>query len=431
MAQEAAPRVGLVRAIGRYDLTAAVINAVIGSSIFSMPSRQAELVGALSPLAFLAAGAGILAIVLCFAEVASRFQDAGGPYLYGREAFGPLVGFEAGWLTFWIRVTAVAANLNVFVEYLAQVFPAAGTVAGRLVTMGAVLGLITLINLVGIRPATWTIDFFTIAKLLPLLFLLVLGLPRLSSATLDTQAVAVPDWTAAILLLVFAYGGFESPLIPAGEARDPRRDTGFALLVALAVIGTVYALVQLVVVGVVPHVAGTKAPIASALSALLGPVGIPLASAAALISIYGYTTGTVLQSPRVLFSMAERGELPAAFAKVHPRFRTPHVSILAYSGLAMAFAAYGSFEWNATLSAIVRLVTYGLTCAALPLLRARKPAEAPGFRLAAGSFFSAAGVAFCLWLLSTRTFAQAWILLLLLAAGALLWLGSRRRTMAA
>jgi amino acid transporter len=417
----------LVRAIGRWDLTAAVVNGVIGSAIFGMPATLAGLTGAASPLAALAAGAGILAIVLCFAEVASRFRDAGGPYLYAREAFGPVVGFQAGWLTFWIRVTAAAANLNVFALYLAELTPAAATPAGRIGVMFAVLAVITAINVVGVRQATWTVDLFTVAKLTPLVLLVLLGLPRLSGDALASQAVARPDWTQAILLLVFAYGGFEAPLIPAGEAKDPRRDTAFALLSALAIIATVYMLVQLVIVGVVPRVAGTQAPVAAAFRVLLGDAGVVLASATAMTSVWGYTTGSVLQGPRLLFSMAERAELPAAFARVHPRFRTPDVSILIYSALSLALAVYGSFEWNATLSAIVRLLTYGATCAALLVFRARRPGDAPGFRLPLAGLVAPLGVLFCLWLLSTRTFRQAWILAAIMAVGALLFYVPRAR----
>lgn len=411
---------GLVRAIGRFDLTAAVVNAVIGSAIFGMPARIAELVGPLSPLAYLAAGLGVLSMVLCFAEVASRFSDPGGPYLYAREAFGAHVGFQAGWLTFWIRVTAVSANVNVLADYLGQSIPAAGAGSGRVVTMGLVLGVITVINVIGVRQATWAVDLFTIAKLLPLALLVVLGAGRISGEVLASQTVGDADWTAAVLLLVFAYGGFEAPLIPAGETKDPRRDSGFALLAALAVIATVYMLVQLVVVGVVPSVAGHKAPVAAAFERLLGPTGILLASLAAVVSIFGWATGSVLQSPRVLYSMAQREELPAAFAAVHPSFRTPHVAIVTYSALAMALALYGSFEWNATLSAIVRLVTYGLTCAALPVLRGRRGAAEPGFRLPLAAAVVPIGVAFALWLLLTRTFTQLWVLFAIMAVGAVL-----------
>lgn len=415
----------LARAIGRFDLTAALVNGVIGSAVFGMPASQAALAGAWSPLACLVAGAGVLTIVLCFAEVASRFREAGGPYLYVRESFGPLLGFQAGWLTFWIRVLSLAANLNVFVEYLGQVVPSAGSPLGRASVMVAMMAVLTVINVIGVRAATWTVDVFTVAKLAPLLLLILLGLPRLRPEVLATQTVAEPDWTAAILLLMFAYGGFEAPLIPAGEAKDPRRDTAFALLAALGVIAAVYTLVQLVIVGLVPHLAGTMAPVAAAFGALLGPAGIPLAALAAMVSIWGYSTGSVLQSPRVLYSMAERRELPSILARVHRHFRTPHVAIVVFGVLTTAIAVHGTFEATATLSAIVRLVTYGLTCAALPALRLRRPDEPSAFRVPGAPLVVPAAMIFTLWLLGTRSFAQAWMLLVLIVAGLLLQLVCR------
>jgi amino acid transporter len=425
-----APR--LLRVIGRYDLTAAIVNGVIGSAIFTMPASQAALTGAWSPLAALVAGLGVMTIVLCFAEVSSRFPEAGGPYLYAREAFGPAVGFQAGWLTFWIRVTSLAANLNVFVEYSAVLVPALGTPLPRALTMAAVVAVVTAINLVGVKQAAVTVNLFTFAKVTPLLALILLGLPAVSGPVLATQSVVAPNWTRAILLLMFAYGGFEAPLIAAGEARDPRRDSAFALVTALAVVSCLYLLVQLVVVGVVPSVGGTKAPLAAAFAILIGPVGTTVAAAAALTSIYGYATGNTLQSPRVLFSMAERGELPSVLARVHPRYKTPHVAILVYAVVTLGVAWTGTFESTATLSAIVRLVTYGFTCAALPILRRKRPLEAPGFRLAGAGIIAPVAVAFCLWLLLSRSFAQAWALLLMMVLGEIVGLGraSRRGTSA-
>ena len=194
-------------------------------------------------------------------------------------------------------------------------------------------------------------------------------------------------------------------------------------------IAGVYMLVQLVVVGVVPHVAASKAPVADAFRVLLGSPGATLASFGAMISIFGYALGSVLQSPRVLYSMSERGELPGFFGRIHPTFRTPHVAILSYSGLALALGLYGSFEWNATLSAIVRLLTYGLTCIALLALRQRKAGE-PGFRLPGAGMIAPAGALFCLWLLGTRTFTQAWILAAIVGVGALLYALAPRLTSA-
>jgi amino acid transporter len=422
---------GLVRAMGRWDLTALVINGVIGSSIFGMPSVLAALTGAWSPATAVLGGLGILTILLCHAEVASRFTEPGGTYLYAREAFGRAVGFQAGWLSFWIRVTSMAANLNVFVDYLAQLAPGAGTPAGRAAVMCAVVALVTGLNVIGVRQGSRTVDFFTVAKLLPLFLLVALGVWRVRAEVLATQAVASPDWTQAVLLLVFAYGGFEAALIPAGEAKDPRRDSAFALITALAVIASVYALVQLTVVGLVPEAASVRAPVAAAFGVLMGSAGAAFASLAAMISTYGWAVGATLATPRILYSMAERAELPAALARVHPRFRTPDVSIYTFAAAGLAFGLAGGFAANATLSAIVRLVTYALVCASLPVFRRRPGMEAPGFRLAAGDGVALLGIAFCAYLLSTRTFTQAWILVALMAVGFVLGLAARRPARAA
>lgn len=416
----------LVRAIGRWDFTALVVNGVIGSSVFGMPAVLAGLTGAWSPLAVLLAAAGILAIVLCHAEVASRFREPGGTYLYVRTAFGSFVGFQAGWLSFWIRVTSMGANLNVFATYLAEMVPGAGGPLGRAAAMTAATVLVTVINVRGVKQSSRTVDAFAAAKIAPLAGLVLFGVWSVSRDVLATQSVARPDWTQAVLLLVFAFGGFEAALVPAGEARDPRRDAAFSLLVALGIVSAVYMLVQLAVVGLVPHAASARAPVAAAYGVLLGAAGVTVASLAAMVSTWGWTLGSVLTSPRIVYSMGERGDLPAFFGRVHPRFRTPDVAIVAYAAAGLLFAVSGGFAANATLSAIVRLVTYALVCASLVALRRRSDVTAPAFRLPAGPLAALVGLVFCGWLVSTRTFAQSWILVGLIAAGALLWLARRR-----
>ena len=421
----------LVRTIGRWTLTAAIVNAVVGSAIFGMPATVASLTGSWSPLAVLVAGIGMLPVVLCFAEVGSRFDEAGGPYLYAREAFGAATGFHIGWLTLWTRLLSGAAVLNVMATYLAQLVPWAGTTAGRATTMCAAVALVTGINVVGVRQAAWSVNLFTVAKLLPLVLLAILGLARLDDTVLASQAVTAPDWTHAVLLLVFAYGGFESAMSAAGETRRPREDTAFALVTAMLAITALYAVVQLAVVGLLPAAAASQAPIADALEVTFRG-GLVLGSVAAVVSTYGWLTGFALLVPRVPFAMAERGELPAAIARIHPAFRTPWVSILLGSAVILALGLRGSFAATATLSAISRLLVYGVTCAALFALR-RPGAPTAGFTLPGGRAIAVLGIAFTVWLLSTRSFAQAWLVGAIVVAGALvrramLWSRTRSAT---
>jgi amino acid transporter len=413
-----------IRAISRADLTLAIVNGVIGSAIFGMPAQIAALTGTRSPLAHLIAALGVLTIVLCFAEVASRFEDSGGAYLYAREAFGRHVGFQAGWLTLWTRLLSAAANLNVFASYLSQILPGAGAGRGRAAVIVTVLVTITAINLIGVKQASWAVDVFTITKLLPLALLVAWGLPLVSGEVLKTQTVAEPQWTQAVLLLIFAFGGFEAPLMSAGEAKDARKDSAFALLTALAVIATVYVSVQYVTIGLVPNLQKEQAPIAAAFSVLWGPRGVMFASFAAMISVWGWATGNGLQSPRLLYSMADRGELPEVFARIHPRFRTPHIAIVSFSIVAGALAITGTFEGNAVLSAIVRLIVYAMVCVSLWVFRRnRGPAR---FQVPFAPPVSVLALGFCAYMLYTRSFAQAGIILVAMFAGHVLMLAQGR-----
>jgi amino acid transporter len=413
------PQPSLLRVIGRFSLTAAVVNGVIGSGVFGLPSAVAALTGAWSPLVVLIAGVCVFIVLLCFAEVGSRFDDAGGPYLYARDAFGAVVGFQVGWLLLMSRLLGCAAALNILVVYLDVLVPSIATPIGRAITMTMAMAIVTAINVAGVRAATWTTNVFTVAKLAPLVLLVALGLPQIHGDTLATQVVANPNWREAILLMVFAYGGFESMIIAASEARNPRRDTAYALIAAGAIVTLLYCLLQIVIVGVLPDAGRVTTPIASALGVLLGTSGATLGSIAVVLSVYGWLTGFSLMMPRVLYSMARHEELPAVLGRVHPRFHTPHVAILVNAAVALAMALYSSFTEAATLAAIARLTVFAVTCAALIALR-RTRGPSPGFHLPGGAVFSVAGVGFALWLLSTRSPAQLGILFGAIAVGAVL-----------
>jgi amino acid transporter len=231
-----------------------------------------------------------------------------------------------------------------------------------------------------------------------------------------------------MLLLVFAYGGFETALAPMSEAKNPRRDAPFALFTALVVCTVLYALIQWVVVGVLPDAAHSQRPLADVARLAVGPVGAALVAVGALISFYGYLSAKILAMPRVPFALAEQGDLPKAFAAVHPRFHTPYVSILVFAGMVLGLALIGDFKWNVTLSAVARLLYYGVGCAALPILRRKQPEGASAmFHLPAGNFFAVLGVILCVVLVTRVDFGQSLILVATIALAFANWaMGARR-----
>ena len=421
------PRSQLVRAIGRWSLVALVVNSIIGSGVFGLPSTVAALIGVYSPYAVLAAGAGMSLIIGCFAEVASRFQEAGGPYLYARVAFGRMMGIQTAWMLWLGQIAAPAANANLFVIYLGEFFPHAKDPLPRALILTALVGVLAFINIRGVRAGAQVSNLFTAAKLVPLIFVIALGLLALQRhhwniATAPVGPVNMSQWLKAMLLLVFAYGGFETALAPMSEAKNPRRDAPFALFTALVVCTALYALIQYVVVGVLPDAAHSQRPLADVARLAVGPVGAALVAVGALISFYGYLSAKILAMPRVPFALAEQGDFPKVFAAVHRRFHTPYVSILVFAAMVWGLALIGDFKWNVTLSAVARLLYYGVACAALPVLRRKEPEGAAAmFHLPAGNFFAVVGVMLCMILATRVDFGQSLILIATIALALVNW----------
>jgi amino acid transporter len=420
-----ATRPGLIRVIGRWSLVALVVNSILGSGVFGLPSTVAGLLGNYSPYAVLAAGAGMGVIMGCFAEVASRFRQAGGPYLYARVAFGRLMGIQTAWMLWLGQIAAPAANANLFVIYLGEFWPHAKNPLPRALILTVLVGLLTFINIRGVRAAAEVSNLFTAAKLVPLFGVIVLGLFVLYNHhwTIANASVTSPgatQWMKAVLLLVFAYGGFETALAPMSEAKNPRRDAPFALFVALLLCAVIYALIQWVVVGVLPNAMGSQRPLADVARVAIGPIGAALVAVGALISFYGYLSAKILAMPRVTFALAEQGDFPKTFAAVHRRYHTPYVSVLVFAALVWGFALMGEFKWNVTLSAVARLLYYGVGCAALPVLRRKQP-EGALFHLPAGNFFAVVGVILCAVLVTRVDFGQSLILAATIALALVNW----------
>ena len=381
-----------------------MVNSIIGSGVFGLPSSIAGLVGSVSPWAVLLAGLAVGVIMACYAEVASQFSDAGGPYLYARAAFGRFVGIETGWLLWLARLTAPAANANLFVVYLGEFWPHAKDPLPRFTILTVLIGVLVLVNLIGVRAGTQVSNVFTVGKLVPLFAVAIGGVLVLAMGhgitPVPTTSADTGTRLKAILLLVFAYGGFESALTPAAEVKNPRKDSAFALLSALALCALLYTTIQWIVVRILTDPAHASRPLADVARHIFGPTGAAVVAVGALISIYGYLSANLLAVPRITFALAEGGDFPRFFAAVHSRFRTPYISILIFGVLTLGLALAANFEWNVTLSAVARLFYYGLVCAALPVLRWKQPAAAE-FRLPGGIVFSVLGVVVCL-VLSTR-----------------------------
>lgn len=410
-----------MRAIGRWSLTGLVLNSIIGSGIFGLPSVVAGLLGRASVYAYLIAAVGIGVIMACFAEVASQFREAGGPYLYARAAFGRLLGLQMGWLAWLVRLTASAAAANLFAIYLAELWPQARDPVARALVLTLFVGVLAAVNYRGVAVGARFSSVFAVAKLLPLALFIGVGLFFVGHARAPGFAAATPGaWLEAVLVLIFAFGGFEAAMMPMGEAKDPRRDAPFALFMGLVICAIVYTLIQLVVEGVLPTPAGTDRPLAQAARQFLGPAGAMLLTVGALVSVYGYLSGQMLNAPRLTYAFADREDFPAFFAAVHPRFRTPHVSIVIFALLVWTLAIAGTFRWNVTLSAVARLFTYGLVCAALPVLRHKQPGAA-AFRLPAGRALAVLGIAFSLALVSRMGRNELLILLATAAMALLNW----------
>lgn len=415
---------GLVRAIGRWSLTLLTVNFIVGSGIFGLPSVVAGLIGRASLLAVPLAGAAIGVVIACFAEVASQFTETGGPYFYVRAAFGRLLGIQVGWLMWLVRLSASAANVNLFSIYLGEFWPHANQPVPRFVILTLLVGILAAVNYCGVRAGTHVSNALTLAKLLPLGVVCVAGMFYLIvTRHVVLAASAAPDanaWMRALLLLIFAYGGFEGALVPAGEARNPRRDTVFALFAALLACTVIYSLIQWVVLGTLPNPAHSTRPLADAARIMLGYGGAALITVGALVSIYGNLGANLIAGPRITFALAEHGDFPSWFASVHPRFHTPYFSILAFAFLVWGFALFGSFAGNATLSAAARLSYYGLVCAALPVLRRKQPALA-SFRLPAGPLFAGLGTVTCFGLMARVDFSHSLVLIATVTVGLLNW----------
>jgi APA family basic amino acid/polyamine antiporter len=391
-------REGLRRELGRWDLTAIGVNQVIGGSIFALAATLAANTGSWGPWMIAAVAVASMLVALSFAEVASRFDETGGPYLYTRAAFGRFLAFEVGWMMWFTRAASWASVINVLIDALGRYWSVISTGLARTLLLAIIIAIIAAINIRGIRQSSIVVNILTVAKLLPLIIFVVLGLPHVEWAPFSAPAdVTIQQLSTGALLLIFAFGGYEVVPVLGGEAKDPRRTIPFALIMTIVIVAAVTLLTQVVAFGTLPGIATSRTPLADSAAMFMGAAGAVLITVGAVFSTSGNNMGQALSGSRNLFALAEQGDLPAWFGHVHPRYRTPSNAILLTAGVAFVLAATGSFATMAAASAISRLLVYVMSCAALLRLRSprfgnqREPVEVNGVLVNPASFRVAGG----------------------------------------
>ena len=408
-----APAAGLKRGIALI-----VVNSMIGAGIFVLPGTVGELAGTWSPWLFLGIGALFITIVLSFAELSSYFRNSGGPVLFAQTAFGPLAGFSSGWLLYVSRLSAFAANSTAMATYLGALWPWVATATGRSVFIATLCVGLTAANYVGVRDGIRTLAAFTVLKLTPIVILVLLGLKEVTGDTLLPAALpTIDDFGGLVLLIIYAFIGFEVATVVAGETRRPRRTVPRALVGTVVATSILYFLIMLVYVSVLPEGEREGRTLADAAAVLAGSVGAIVISVTAVFSIGGNLAANMLSMPRMTFALGEQGMLPAWFARVHPRFATPGNSVLLFGAAGLLLAVSGTFVLLAAASSLARLISYVISIAGLPRVRRRADPEAvaAAFRLPFGYLVPAVALLLCAWI-GTHAPLETWLLTLALLA---------------
>jgi basic amino acid/polyamine antiporter, APA family len=394
-----------LRAVGVLGLAAAIFNCTVGGGIFRLPSGAAAAAGSAAPFVYLICAAVIGCVVLCFAEVGSRVAQTGGPYAYVEAAYGRYPGFLAGVLLWMIGTTAVGGVGSAFAEGVAAL---AGVPAIRAPVIVGTFVLLATVNMRGIEHGTRLVMIASVAKLLPLLVFVGVGIFFIQPGNLVVGAAPpASDMARAAMILFFAFMGVETALVPSGEVRDPARAVPRALALAMIGVTALYLCIHVVAAGLLgPRLAtATIAPLAFAAERFLGRPGYVLLLIGASISMFGYLSGMTLAAPRALWKFADEGFLPKSLAAIHVRFRTPHVAIIMQSLLVTALAVFNSFEQLAVLANVSALLLYGAVAVATLVLRRRDVRHdgATPFRVPGGPLVPVLTVALIGWLLSSIT----------------------------
>lgn len=411
----------LIRALGVWGLAANIVNITVGGGIFRLPAAAAAALGPAAPVAYVVCAVAMTLIVLCFAEAGSRVSLTGGVYAYVEVAFGPLIGFVTG-VMLWAGITAAtAAVASFFADAMVALIPSLGSGHARATSLIVVLVALAALNIGGVKGASRFNVVMTLAKLLPLVLLLVVGVASIKSQNLVWHgAPAMSDVGRASVVLIFAFLGVETALVPSGEVRDSSTTVPRAIFIAMTAVTILYIAVQIVAQGILgTALAGKKTPLAEAAAVALGAPGRTLILIGSTISIFGYVSGMTLAVPRMLFAFGRDGFLPSQLASVHAKFRTPHIAIVIQTLIVIGLAVTGSFEKLAIIANGSVLLVYAACCVAVVELRRQKVQESgTPFRIPFAAAVPVLAFGVIVWLLTSLA-ADEWKALLVVGAVAI------------
>ena len=392
----------LKRDIKKWDLVLLIINGIIGAGILGLPSIIYAQSGVYSILAFLVCAIIVFVMILNTAEVASRFDKTGGPYLYTFEAFGPLPAFIIGWLMLITRLATYAALINLFVDYLSYFHIVFLEPFVKVIIILFVTSFLTLINYRGVKNSAILSNTFAVTKVFAFLIFIIIGLFFINPQLIDFHQ-SVPDFSAfssSVLILIFSFSGFESTLVNTGEIQNPKKNIPFALFTSILIVAIFYVLIQIVCVGTLPDLASSNRPLTDAAQIFMGPFGGVVITIVAVISIGGTLNAVMLIGSRIPFVLSETEQFPRLFSYIHPKFHTPVNSLLAFSVISIIVSLTGSFIYAVTIAVISKVLMFFVICTVLIKLRKTSPDETNYFKLRYGQFFGFLGIVISIWLLS-------------------------------
>lgn len=430
MSFDAQPQATLVRTIGRFGFCIIALNGIVGSGIFALPSIAMAFAGYLSSWLFLLSGLLATTIALSIARAASFFRQTGGPVTYATHAFGPFVGFQTGWLMYLSLVAGMAGNANLLISYASLFWPPLESDAGHALGVAVLILLLTWLNVIGVRNSVVVLYVLSILKLTPLFLLIFLGLPYVDENSFfatDGISLGASSLGQTLLILMYAYIGFEASTINAGEAKNPQRDIPYALLLTITTVSIFYFLIQLASSSVHPDLAISKTPISDVAEILLGAKGALLLSAAAVFSIAGTTSIAMLAAPRLTYELANSNSLPKWFGGLHHKYKTPANSVIFCGMLAMLLGVSQTFLWLVTMGTLARILIYIVCISSLHSITKTIPTYDGQFTLVGGRMIPLFALGVCIWLVSSAPF-LAWLTIcIILIAGSFLWHLSRAK----